>query len=275
MKERKKCKIIQDLLPIYVENLLSHETKEYVTEHLEECDTCKNIYECINDNINIKDGKMEQQEVNYLKKFKNKMGILKTILLIIIIVIAIIMGRRILIVTSLSNKAKSINLDNYYAKVEGIFAGEYKISECYYKNGDYIIKTTTYSNESGAIKMLFYKNSAEQILLTESDEGKSKNQNAVLTEITPLPRYEGIDTLLMALVYGVEKVNLGDRESYVLKNKELEQYIDKETGFLVKQINRKNNTVTNYQYEFGKVTELESTLTDITDFEDIENHKEL
>lgn len=271
MKERKECKIIQDLLPSYVENLLSNETKEYVTKHLEECNICKNIYEGMNDNINIKDEKMEQQEVNYLKKFKNKMSILKTILLVIIIVVVIIMGRRLLIITSLSNKAESMNLDNYYAKVEGIFAGEYKINECYYKEGNYIIKTTVYSEEKGTIKMVFYKNGTGQIFLTESDEGKSINQNAVLPEITPLPRYEGIDAYLMVLVYGVEKVELGDKECYVLKNKELEQYIDKETGLLVKQINRKNDTVTDYQYEFGKVSELESKLPDITEYESAEN----
>lgn len=271
MKERKECKIIQDLLPSYVENLLSDETKEYVTKHLEECDVCKKIYEGMNEKINTKDEKVEQQEINYLRKFNNRMSILKTILLVIVIIISIVIGRRLLIVTSLSNKAESMNLDNYYARVEGIFAGEYKISECYYKEGNYITKTTAYSDESGAIKMLFYKSGTEQILLTDSDEGKSINQNAVLTEITPLPRYEGIDAFLMALVYGVEKVDLGDKECYVLKNKDLEQYIDKETGLLVKMIDRKNNTVTDYQYEFVEVSELESKLPDITDYERVEN----
>lgn len=271
MKERKECKIIQDLLPGYVENLLSDETNEYIAKHLEQCEGCKNIYEGMREEINTKEEKMEQKKVNYLKKFKNKMRLLKTILLIILIIIVIIIGRRLVIISSLSNKAKNMNENNYHVGVEGIFAEEYKISDCYYKDGNYIIKTTVYSEEKGTTKMVFYKNGTEQILLTESDEGKIINNNAFMTSTCLLPRYDGIDTFLMTLIYGVEDVKLGDKVCYVLKNKELEQYIDKETGLLVKQINRKNNNVTDYQYEFGEVSELESKLPDIAEYERAEN----
>lgn len=271
MKDRKECKIILDLLPMYVEDLLSDETNEYIAKHLEQCEECKNIYEGMREEIDTKDEKIEQKKVNYLKKFKNKMRLLKTILLVIIIIIAIIIGRRLLIISSLSNKAKNMNEDNYRVRVEGIFAEEYKISDCYYKDGNYIIKTTAYSEEKGTTKMVFYKNGTEQILLTESDEGKIINNNAFMTSTSLLPRYDGIDTFLMALVYGVEKVDLGDKECYVLKNKDFEQYIDKETGLLIKQIDRKNNTVTDYQYEFGKVSELENELPDITNYQKVDN----
>lgn len=47
--------------------------------------------------------------------------------------------------------------------------------------------------------------------------------------------------------------------------------LDEKTGLLIKQIDRKNNTVTDYQYEFGKVSELEDKLPDITDYKRAEN----
>ena len=41
----KNCKIVQDLLPNYIENLTSEETNTFIEEHLTECEDCKKIYE--------------------------------------------------------------------------------------------------------------------------------------------------------------------------------------------------------------------------------------
>ena len=70
----------------------------------------------------------------------------------------------------------------------------------------------------------------------------------------------------MALAYGIETTKLGDVECYVLKDKNVEQYINKNTGLLVKQIDRKNNSVTDYQYEFGKVSENDIKSLDISTY---------
>lgn len=40
-----KCEIIRDLLPVYVENVCSGETKKAVEEHLETCGQCREEYE--------------------------------------------------------------------------------------------------------------------------------------------------------------------------------------------------------------------------------------
>ena len=37
MKEKRDCKIVQDLLPNYIEKLTNDETNKYVEEHLKEC----------------------------------------------------------------------------------------------------------------------------------------------------------------------------------------------------------------------------------------------
>ena len=270
MKDKRECKIIQDLLPNYLEDLLSTETKEYAEKHLQECDECSEILNNMNDTIKEYNDNIKQKEVNYLKKFKNKMNVLKTILIIVLVVILLIFGRRIIIVTNLANKAEDIQrngVNNYYARVEGYYNGEYRKSECFYKNGNYVIKMIEYAEEEKSLKTSFYKNESDQFMLIESEEGKIINKNTFLPELTPLPRYDGINPLLMALVYGVETVKLGNTECYVLKNKGIEQYIDKNTGLLVKEINRSKNTVTDYQYEFGIVEDSDISIPDLSEYE--------
>lgn len=272
MKENKECKIVQDLLPNYIDGLLNNESKEYVEKHLEECKECTNILTNMKENIKTNDTKIEKREVNYLKKFKNKMRILKTILLIIIIIIILVIGRRIIIVTNLANKAENVkNLNNYYARTEGIFGEEYRFNECYYKDGNYIVKMVSYSEKEGKKEIIFYKNGNEQLLLTDSEFGKKISRETSITAITPLPYYNGNEAICMALAYGVEKTNLGEIECYVLKDKGQEQYIDKDTGLLVKQINRASNTVTDYKYEFGAVKDEDIQLPDLSEYENIES----
>ena len=41
MKENKECKIVQDLLPNYIEKLTNEETNKFIEEHLKNCEDCK------------------------------------------------------------------------------------------------------------------------------------------------------------------------------------------------------------------------------------------
>lgn len=41
----KNCEVVQDLLPLYIDNVCSDESRRVVTEHLESCDVCKKLYE--------------------------------------------------------------------------------------------------------------------------------------------------------------------------------------------------------------------------------------
>ncbi|HAV90951.1 MAG TPA: hypothetical protein DCW44_06735 [Eubacterium sp.] len=45
MKDEKRCRIVQDLLPMYIDELCSDESKELVEEHLRTCDDCKRVLE--------------------------------------------------------------------------------------------------------------------------------------------------------------------------------------------------------------------------------------
>ena len=37
------CKIIEDLLPMYIDQVCSNETKEIIENHLKQCDKCAKI----------------------------------------------------------------------------------------------------------------------------------------------------------------------------------------------------------------------------------------
>lgn len=38
------CKIIEDLLPMYIDQVCSNETKEIIENHLKQCDKCAKIF---------------------------------------------------------------------------------------------------------------------------------------------------------------------------------------------------------------------------------------
>ena len=71
MKNEINCEIIKDLLPLYVDKLVSEETKNIVEEHIEECDNCKSTLEDMNpvEKINPEDN---IKQVDCFKKIKKK-----------------------------------------------------------------------------------------------------------------------------------------------------------------------------------------------------------
>ena len=65
-----KCSVIQDLLPSYVDNICSEDTKELVREHVAECMQCKEKLEQMK-NTEIVAGQASKKQVDYLKKIRS------------------------------------------------------------------------------------------------------------------------------------------------------------------------------------------------------------
>ena len=63
MKEKKDCKIVQDLLPNYIENLTNEETNKFIDEHLKECNECQKIFEIMKKDFNVITTKRDEREV--------------------------------------------------------------------------------------------------------------------------------------------------------------------------------------------------------------------
>ncbi len=272
MKFDERCSIVQDLLPNYIENLLAPETQKYVEKHLSECENCKEVLHDMKENFQItKEKNIEDKQINFMKKFKRKMKTLTITLLIIIFIFAIILARRIIIITSLSNKAKQLkqnNDNNYYVKTEGVFDGYYKINECYVKDNNVITKAISYSEESGRQEIIFYKDENNELALIKNNEDILYKKDMPVIEIPILPYYVStLENICRALVYGVESTQINNIQCYVLKNNNSYQYIDKATGLLVREMNFVNNQITDYHYEFGIVQDQDFNLAEFSSVE--------
>ncbi len=60
-----ECRIVQDLLPLYAENLVSQETKEFVDSHCEKCGECRGQRDRMCANLN-----QEETSVDYKKNIR-------------------------------------------------------------------------------------------------------------------------------------------------------------------------------------------------------------
>ena len=72
MKSEIPCGIIRDLLPSYIDNLTSEESKSAVKEHLKSCKECRNAYSQMTDGI--ESNNIVVDEAALLKKSKKKFG---------------------------------------------------------------------------------------------------------------------------------------------------------------------------------------------------------
>ncbi|KIR03568.1 hypothetical protein P261_02383 [Lachnospiraceae bacterium TWA4] len=78
-----ECKIVGDLLPLYLENMLSEETMEFVKQHLKSCKQCSDEFEQMkvgvkNHTIEENEGKKDVQALMTVKK-KLRKKTMKTI----------------------------------------------------------------------------------------------------------------------------------------------------------------------------------------------------
>ena len=82
-----KCSIIQDLLPSYVDDICSEDTRELIDEHIAECNQCREKLDQMK-NTAIIAGKATNKQIDYLKKIhstimhKERLGKLILMLLV-------------------------------------------------------------------------------------------------------------------------------------------------------------------------------------------------
>ena len=71
---RNECNIIRDILPLYVEDMVSADTADFVKEHLEKCDTCRTEVENMKNPSRLENTTSDTKENDaaHLKAFKKK-----------------------------------------------------------------------------------------------------------------------------------------------------------------------------------------------------------
>ena len=94
MNKNYPCDIIKDLLPGYIDEVLSEASINAVKEHLDECQECSRIYSDMKGELNIESSAGEQLALDGLKKIrqhtkklKMAVGVVSSILAFIILYI--------------------------------------------------------------------------------------------------------------------------------------------------------------------------------------------
>ncbi len=83
-----KCNLIRDILPLYVEDMVSTDTREFVSEHLEHCEACRAAFEHMQKPADI----IPDADIVPLKRIKKELFIkrLQTVFLTAILACAIV-----------------------------------------------------------------------------------------------------------------------------------------------------------------------------------------
>ena len=175
MEKKVECKIVQDLLLGYVDNVLNEESKNLVEKHLSECSVCRDKLEEIKSDIKENDNN-QKREIDYLKKIRRN-SIVRSIIIAISIIITIffiiILSKFIIINNIFIKGEKSLQTENFYKETrEEIQNGEVSITEEYYKDGKYKSIWKIYSDEGAKIMSTTYKtvDSDECVTIYENEK---------------------------------------------------------------------------------------------------------
>lgn len=292
MKEVKDCKIVQDLLPSYIDGLTNEDTNQYIGEHLEECEECKKELENMKKELKSEVTKKDSKEVKYIKKFNNKMKILKTVLLVVLLIFILSVSRRMVIIASLNNKINEYTTStNYYIKASNSYGDSLIITETYKKDNKYVKRIKFLSETSNKVVYTDYYNgeTINGYYQTGFEEGnistKIVRENSFDTISQPvIPSKVEIENPIKFVVMSIfssitsEKCNEKDCYKVVITEGAI-YYIDKETGLTLRTIGEaragKNaeelyDVITDYQYKFDVVTDDDFIEPDISEYDKVE-----
>ena len=301
MKEKKDCKIVQDLLPNYIDKLTSNETNQYIEEHINDCKDCKKILDAMQKDIQIEEKKLEKKKVKYIKKYNRRLKILKISLVSIILILVILFitfpGKNMMIIASLKDKFKVYDdkSDNVYIKITYYGNDIPNVTyDNYYKDG---ITKSIMTNAEANVKWIQYNYQDQEKLYVESPESKTlqiddSTENVyTLSPLLSVIYYDSIRQLFeMSMNCKISTVELNGKECYVISNAfnneetQTRCYIEKDTGLLVKMVQRTipqeqrydtydKIVVTEFEYSFGTVTDEDMQEPDATEYTLIENEQ--
>ena len=302
MKEKKDCKIVQDLLPNYIEKLTNNVTSNFVKDHLQQCEECSKIYENMKKNLELETEKPSTKEINFFKKYRNKLRVLKIILLIIVVIVGIDVTRKFVIISELSSRAETyLNSANYH-KISLYWDAQ---SESYSKvevfcKGDKIKNIIKDVSKDGTITYIMYGKNKEydkqNIEIYDTNmyiEGNGEKKAILNTKNQIMNRPESIQDaenwwqiLIGAIPASVESANYNSQKCYYIKNfgsllkgVDTGMYLSKDTGLIIgvgygATKGKVESGTQDYFYEFGTVRDEDFTEPDISEYKIVENLNE-
>ncbi|MCI5937269.1 MAG: DUF4825 domain-containing protein [Eubacterium sp.] len=95
MSDKISCKVIQDLLPSYIDGIVSEDSKKLIEDHLTECKECAEILSDMRaESPGMDDRSQQKKEIDYLKKIrrKNRLKMTATVVTAAIILCFVVFG---------------------------------------------------------------------------------------------------------------------------------------------------------------------------------------
>lgn len=263
----KNCKIIQDLLPNYIENLTSEETNTFIEEHLTECDNCKKIYESMKKDYKVENEKRDGREVEYIKKYNKKMKVWKKFLLIALGIFAVYACSVIYKLIILSNIDRqniiSNNKENYYY----YSISNDTLTEYFKKDG--IIKMHV-RQAKGNGDITFWKDSktGEQLIFWNKEKLYDKAEGGIL-ESLPTSMFTAIEPTVRIMTAAHPFVFIGSQtyneiQCYNIRFNSVYEVIGKDTGLVL--YSNEDNYIRNVQYKFNAVTDEDVAKPDLSQY---------
>ena len=221
-----------------------------------------------NQKSNVKKVEKKEKTNTFTKKHSKTIKILVFILLAILLIYVIIIMRRAIIMTSLSEKAKERQVaTNYYVKQYNYLEDTFVITESYHLENDYLTIHTWYSDDKDMEKIISYRKGEEKISILETKGRKYiLDANTVVGEnILPVTYVSDgfLANLQYAILVEVAPANCKGKECYVIKGDGYERYVDKETGLAVREI--EEDQIKDFTITFDVVKDTDIVKPDTTD----------
>ena len=287
MREFKDCKIVQDLLPNYIEKLTDEETNKYIESHLRECNECKDMYDNMKKEFELNTNKIDNREVKYIKKFSNKMKIMKFILLVIAAVFIFVIGRKAIILKSMQSKVmKYKEQSNFHTAITEYRGKSVTICDVYHKDGNYLGKIQTaeinsqndkyfISFSDGKKYNTYISKGTEKVAILDQEMGVS-----TMDRVNNFLEMDAITFLRNLFTTHITSIKCNEKECYKI-NGVISTfysydaiYLEKDTGLPVRvengtayiNENDKISSIADYFYEFNTVTDEDLKEPDISDY---------
>lgn len=282
MNKNEECEVVKDLASLHIENMLSESSEKFIEKHLKECKLCEKYYKDLSStflNEDKKEKNNDEIEINHLKKVNKKITTLKWILTGIIILILIIMFSLFFKICYIDN-INNLNINKILDMQKN--SNNYKLVHTTIQ----INKTT---NEKNTIKIVhYYKDGKHKEVTSFYTDGKMQEETIRFIEDEAYEKTTVFNSLKQidhqtqnfieeskgnTLDIIVSRVMLNDagiyrlglktrteifdnKECYVVSDryngKYRENYIDKETGDLVRIVAGSENY---HDEEFFTLTE--------------------
>ncbi len=264
MKNKRDCKIVQDLLPNYIDKLTTNESNAFVENHLKECEECNSIFKNMNEELE-KENVDIKQEINYAKKYNKKYKKIQYTLLIIIwsliFIILAFFSRKILISYKIYKKISNHqNANNYYMRIYDYEGWYYLTTEIWAKDRNMLEKDGNVRTARVKDDIMYEKIIDDEIITSSLTNESFSSEGVVKTRYWYLidSLKEKLKDPISIFKYSIKSAIVNGKKCYQFISNEDILYFDKETGLVVRWENLAGQTITGIR----KKVEIQSTLND-------------